>query len=190
MQSFPEIIEALSQALKPLSAVDEADAAVAVLLRLASTGVQVLLVERKIRRSDPWSGQMAFPGGKRDPSDQDIVHTVVRETLEETCINLAHHGRFLGALETMQSTVRPELQVTPFVVLLKKASSIVLNEELEGYLWVSLQEVWNSETVAKLPVGAVPAYVVEGHVVWGLTYRILQSLFRTLTVAGDGSSYP
>jgi 8-oxo-dGTP pyrophosphatase MutT (NUDIX family) len=190
MQSFPEIVETLSQSLKPVSAVDEADAAVAVLLQLATAEVQVLLVERKIRRSDPWSGQMAFPGGKRDPDDHDIVHTVVRETREETRIDLAHDGRFLGALETMQSTVRPELQVTPFVALLEKPSPIVLNEELEGYLWVSLQEVRNSETVAKLPAGAVPAYLVEGHVVWGLTYRILQSLFRILTPAKHESSYP
>ncbi len=183
-------METLSQTLKPVSAVDEADAAVAVLLRLTTTGVQVLLVERRIRRSDPWSGQMAFPGGKRDPDDRDIVHTVVRETREETRINLASDGRFLGALETMQSTVRPELQVTPFVVLLEKTPRIILNEELDGYLWVSLQEVRNSETVANLPAGLMPAYVVEGHVVWGLTYRILQGLFRILTTAKNGSLHP
>jgi 8-oxo-dGTP pyrophosphatase MutT (NUDIX family) len=130
---------------------------------------------------------MAFPGGKRDPSDHDIMHTLVRETHEETSINVTRDGRVLGALEILQSTVRPELQVAPFVVLLERAPTIRVNEELEGYLWVSLNDLQQSETVAKLPVGAKPAYTVGDNTVWGLTYRILRRLLEGIS-AFEGSS--
>ena len=108
-----------------------ADAAVALLLRPANQSFQILLVKRAEKFSDPWSGQMAFPGGKRDPKDRDTMQTVIRETLEETNINIIHCCRFLGVLENMRSTVRPKLLVAPFVILLEHDPIIVLNEELE-----------------------------------------------------------
>jgi 8-oxo-dGTP pyrophosphatase MutT (NUDIX family) len=169
-----EIVENLSRKLKPMSEVQNADAAVALLLKPVNRDFEVLLVKRTEDPLDPWSGQMAFPGGKRDPRDRDIKQTVFREALEETNIDLAHGCRFLGVLESMRSTVRPEMLVVPFVILLEHEPAIVLSEELEEYLWVSLNELWRSKGTAKFSFGEVPAYFVGGNVVWGLTYRILE----------------
>ena len=77
------ITEKLSKTLKPAEDLD-AGAAVVVLLRAADQEFQVLFVKRAEKLTDPWSGQTAFPGGKRDPEDKDLKETVVRETLEET----------------------------------------------------------------------------------------------------------
>lgn len=176
MSRYAKNIEALSRALKPASEMQNTDAAVALLLRPANHDFRILLVKRTENSYDPWSGQMAFPGGKRDSKDLDIKQTVIRETLEETNINITRRCRFLGALENMRSTVKPKLLVTPFVILLEHEPAIILNEELERYLWVLLKNLREYKGTAKFAFGEVPAYIFEGNVIWGLTYRILEQL--------------
>ena len=73
-------IEKLSEALRPLSDEQGANAAVAVLLKLERGRLCVLFVKRVEEAKDPWSGQVAFPGGKRDAEDKDLKETVIRET--------------------------------------------------------------------------------------------------------------
>ncbi|MFQ6074041.1 MAG: NUDIX hydrolase [Candidatus Bathyarchaeia archaeon] len=178
--SYVDIIERLSRALKPVCEERDADAAVALLLKPAEKDLQVLVVKRAENPADPWSGQMALPGGKRDAGDQNLKQTVARETLEETNINLLDRCRFLGLMETLRSTRRPEMKVLPFVVLLEHEPQIRLSEELEGFLWISLEELDQHKGTAKFSFGEFPAYVVGNTVIWGLTYRILEKFVNAL----------
>ena len=182
MSDWDEIGDKLSKVLKPVSEVQETNvaAAVALLLKPAHQDLEVLLVKRAKSFTDPWSGQMAFPGGKRDPKDRDLLQTAIRETFEETSINLNHGCCFLGALENTRSGSKPNLLVAPFVILMTNHPTIELSIELVGYLWVSLKSLSRCRRTARLPFGDAPAYVVKGHVVWGLTYRILEQLFKAL----------
>ena len=173
-------IEKLSRVLKPVSEGQDADAAVALLLKPRDQDLKVLIVKRVENPVDPWSGQMALPGGKRDAKDQDLKQTVVRETLEETNINLLDRCRFLGLMETLRSTRRPEMKILPFVVLLEYEPSIKLNEELEGFVWISLEELVQHKDTVKFSFGEFPAYVVGNSVIWGLTCRILEKFVHTL----------
>ncbi|MCK4884826.1 CoA pyrophosphatase, partial [Candidatus Bathyarchaeota archaeon] len=134
------IAEKLSKTQKTTECVD-ANAAVVALLRVAGQDFQVLLVKRAEKSSDPWSGQTALPGGKRNPEDRNLKETLVRETSEETGINLHEGCRFLGAMEPLRSTRRPEMKVLPFVVLLEKEQAIKLSEELTEYFWTPLKEL-------------------------------------------------
>jgi 8-oxo-dGTP diphosphatase len=168
------IVERFSKMLKPVSEDHDADAAVALLLKPMNQGFEVLFVERVENPTDPWSGQMALPGGKRDSKDKDLKQTVVRETVEETSINLLYGCRFLGVMETLGSTLRPEMKVLPFVILLEHEPSIKLNEELKGFVWVPLEELAQHKGTAKFNFGEFPAYIVRDCVIWGLTYRILE----------------
>lgn len=184
-----KIIETLSRTLKPPSKVQNADAAVAFLLKPANQDFRILLVKRVESLYDPWSGQMALPGGKCNPKDRNIKQTVIRETLEETNINLLHRCLFLGVLENMRSTVKPNLLVAPFVILLEHEPTIILNEELEGHLWFPLNRLQECKGTAKFPFGEVPAYFVNDNVVWGLTYRIFErflSLAHKVGIIGRG----
>ena len=112
--------EKLSKLLDPIIENVYANAAVVILLREEEQGCQILLVKRAEKSDDPWSGQTALPGGKRNSEDRNLMETVVRETLEETCINLLEGCRFLGTMEPLRSTQRPEMMILPFVVLLEQ----------------------------------------------------------------------
>lgn len=173
-------IEKLSKVLKPVSEGQDANAAVALFLKPMDRDLEVFFVKRVENPNDPWSGQMALPGGKRDAKDQNLKQTVVRETLEETNINLLDHCRFLGVMETQRSASRPEMRILPFVVLLEHESTIELNEELEGFVWISLGELVQHKGTVKFSFGDFPAYIVGNSVIWGLTYRILEKLIDTL----------
>jgi len=172
--------EKLSKKLKQISESLDANAAVVVLLREKGQDFQVLFVKRAEKSDDPWSGQTALPGGKRNPEDRDLKETVVRETLEETSINLLEGCRFLGVMEPLRSTQRPEMKILPFIVLLEKEQTITLNEELTGYFWIPLKELDHHRGTAKFSFGEYPAYIIENHIIWGLTYRILKKLLSIL----------
>ena len=173
-------LEELSRLLKPAGEEHDADASVALLLKAVDRDLKVLIVKRVENPTDPWSGQMALPGGKRDAKDQNLKQTIIRETLEETNINLLKDCCFLGSMETLRSTLKPEMKILPFIVLLEREIPIKLNEELEGFVWISLEELAQHGGTAKFSFGEFPAYIVGNNVSWGLTYRILEKLLRFL----------
>jgi len=169
-------VERLSKMLKKTSENLDANAAVIVLLRATDQDFQVLFVKRAENSGDSWSGQTALPGGKRNPEDRNLKETVVRETLEETRINLLVGCRFLGAMEPVRTTQKTEMKILPFVVLLEKKQAIKLNEELTEYFWTPLKELAKHKGTVKFSFGEFPAYIIENHIIWGLTYKILHNL--------------
>jgi 8-oxo-dGTP pyrophosphatase MutT (NUDIX family) len=179
-------IKKLAKMLKPTSEKLDANAAVVVLLRATNQDFQVLFVKRAEKSGDPWSGQTAFPGGKGSPEDRDLKETVTRETLEETSINLVEGCRFLGAMEPVRSTQKPEMQVLPFVVLLEREQAIELNEELTEYFWTPLKELAKHKGTAKFSFGEYPAYIIGKQIIWGLTYKILQNLISLFSSIEEG----
>jgi len=85
-------------------------------------------------------------------------------------------------MTALTSTQRPEMKVLPFVVLLEREPSIKLNKkELERFVWISMEELFQNQKTVKFDFGEFPAYVVGDNIVWGLTYRILQNLRKLET---------
>jgi 8-oxo-dGTP pyrophosphatase MutT (NUDIX family) len=160
---------------------EDVNAAVVVLLKKTSLGFEVLFVKRAESPKDAWSGQTALPGGKRDPKDFEIKTTVVRETLEETKIDLLVGCRFLGTMEPLRSVKKPEVKILPFVVLQEREQTIELNEELTEYFWMPLKELAEHEKIVTIDLKEVPTYTVNSHVIWGLTYNIIHNLVTLLS---------
>jgi 8-oxo-dGTP diphosphatase len=157
-----------------------ANAAVALLLKPRRNDFDVLLVKRVKNPSDPWSGQMALPGGKRESKDASLKDTVMRETLEEIGITL-NRCRFLGALYAVRSEPKPDFKILPFVVLLDDEPKLKLNKgELETFMWVPYEEVVRSRGMAEFSFGKVPAYILADAIVWGVTYKILSQFVRAV----------
>jgi 8-oxo-dGTP pyrophosphatase MutT (NUDIX family) len=184
--TYDDYAEKLSRALRPVTDEQGANAAVALLLKPEKQDLNVLFVRRVENLADPWSGQIAFPGGKRDPKDTNLMETVVRETLEETGINILKRCHFLGVLTALSSRPRPELRILPFVILLEYEPLIKLSEkELQEFMWISLGEIAKHRGSARLSFGEAPAFIIGNVVIWGLTYRILEDLLdisRALSV--------
>lgn len=179
--TITNITEQLSKQLRKLSDEQSANAAVALLVK-GKSNPSSLFVKRAQNPKDPWSGQIALPGGKRESKDNTLKDTAIRETLEETNINL-RRGQFLGVMNAQESTPRPEIRVLPFVVLLDYDPSITLNEkELEEHYWISLQKLAKNRTIVTLSFGETLAYVVDDKVIWGLTYRIIEELLQMLKI--------
>lgn len=176
--------EALAQH-EPLRVHDEEArrAAVAVVLA-AEPEPAILFVKRQERPGDPWSGQMAFPGGFASDHDGDAEVTARRETLEETGLDLAH-ARMIGSLDDLNPrTVHlPRIIVTPILFTLKEAVKVTPGPEVAEAVWLSTRELLSP--TAKHPYDyqgpagnlTFDSLVVGGYTIWGLTERILTQLF-------------
>jgi 8-oxo-dGTP pyrophosphatase MutT (NUDIX family) len=174
-------LEKISQILKTYANEGEAEAAVALLLRVVGQRAEALFVRRVTSLTDPWSGQIALPGGRREVTDENLRQTVVRETFEETGIDLLHGCHFLGAMKIQNSAMKPKIRVLPFVVLLESDQTITLSKkELEWFVWIPLDELASHRTTVDFGFGSFPAYVVSQSVIWGLTYRIVETLLHAL----------
>ncbi len=155
---------------------DEAShAAVAILVRERNNDLEFFLVKRTIVEGDPWSGDMAFPGGKRSEMDNDLVETASREVLEETAIDLRNETK-LGYMKPLYSTARTDMLVQPIVYLIDEEQKVYLNYELTRSLWVPLKELEGSKTKTHVKGSYCSVYRVKDEVVWGLTYRMLEQL--------------
>jgi 8-oxo-dGTP pyrophosphatase MutT (NUDIX family) len=163
------------------------EAAVALILHEAQPGrPELLFIERAQREGDPWSGHMAFPGGRREPGDPDRLRTALRETFEEVGFEPA---RPLGRLDDVRGARRPrvdDLLVSAYVFGVDEPPRIVASPEVQSTVWVPLAWIadpgsW-TEHVVRDAAGArrLPALRHDRYVIWGLTLRILESFFATL----------
>ncbi|HCK91108.1 MAG TPA: hypothetical protein DHW54_07980 [Gemmatimonadetes bacterium] len=165
-------------------------AAVSLVIRSA-VSLDLLLVKRAHFDRDPWSGHMALPGGRRDPKDIDLQQTAIRETMEETALELGEGSQYLGRLKALKpNSVRlPKLTITPFVFGVgEHAQAAIASPEIDQVFWVSLDELHEreSESYVEIPMPdgqrqEFPCYMVEEEPVWGLTYRIISELLKLCT---------
>lgn len=148
-----------------------------------------LLIRRARSTRDPWSGQMALPGGRKHPGDGSLLNTAIRETREETGVDLVESGRLLGCLPSVApaGSRLPRLAILPFVFqLIADVDPRPQPEEVAEILWAPLTILDGEEHrgVHHHSVGAVtmafPSLLVEGHPVWGLTHRILEDFQKRL----------
>jgi 8-oxo-dGTP pyrophosphatase MutT (NUDIX family) len=164
-------------------------ASVAVILQDAPTGVQVLLIERSRRADDPWSGHVAFPGGRREAADGDDLAAAIRETREEIGLDLSRQARLLGRLDELGAVARGhplDMVIVPFVFELVELGTLHTNDEVSDVFWAPIGPLWSGEACENCGVdldGHVaqrPAFRVQNRIVWGLTLRMLACLVDAL----------
>lgn len=169
--------------LRPVSSVGVL-AAVAALLRPDGDELDLLLIKRAERPGDPWSGHMAFPGGRASPGDGSLLDTARRETLEEVGIDLAAEGRFLGPLDVVSPRRgAPPVTIHPFLFSVAADTVATPNEEVERALWIPLTALTAPEAAVEhllaLDTGETLSFPAVGYkelVIWGLTHRIMMQV--------------
>ncbi len=170
----------------------EFEASVAMVLRPSTAGPEALFIERARKPSDPWSGQMALPGGRHDETDRDLQHTAERETDEEVGLSL-EGARLIGRLDDQtgqRAGQGRQLRIAAFVyeVDAGAGNDLALNYEVAEAFWVPLAWFEDPSRVIDYrhppyPEVSFPGVVVgdpERHIVWGLTFRFLSAFFEIL----------
>src|SRR5687767_5003799 len=154
----------------------------------SSGSPELLFIKRADYPGDPWSGPVAFPGGREEPGDLSLADTAARETREETGIDLMRDGTFLGTLDDLRPRINrlPDVIVRPYVVLLDRYEPLILSQEVALAFWIPLAALKEAESWRETPVLArgvqinTRAFHHEGHIVWGMTERILGQLLQLL----------
>ena len=159
------------------------EAAVAVLL--LADPARLLLIRRAERAGDPWSGQLALPGGRREPADDDLLATAIRETRDETGVILdpAWHVATLDDMAP-RTTSLPPILVRPFVFRLAVEQVPALNDEVALARWVELDSLVQPGVFRPTPVSVrgaeltVAGYHLPEGFLWGMTERIVTPILQ------------
>jgi 8-oxo-dGTP pyrophosphatase MutT (NUDIX family) len=143
--------------------------------------LSTLLIKRAKHQDDPWSGQIAFPGGKLSKDDTSAKETAIREAREEVGVDLVRNAKFAG-YHTPFRTHTGEMDVIPAVFLTPRELEVTPNHEVAGFKWVLLEEFLHPRSASTYHLefrGSfrnLPAFAVGDYVIWGLTHRIISSL--------------
>ena len=136
-----------------------------------------LIFTRRASHMSKHSGEVAFPGGKRDATDPDLLWTALRESREEINLDPAD-VRVIGRLRSVIS--RFGLEVTPFVGIIPADTQLVANtEELDRIFTVPVSFFLNKNNLRfdhwKRPekTWKMPAYSYDEYLIWGLTAIML-----------------
>ncbi len=187
-----------------LPASHEDTAAVAMLLRHAGSNLQVLFIERIEREGDPWSGHIAFPGGRLRDRIETLRAAAERETREEIGIDLGE-AEYLGRLDDLSGTTL-SVQVSGFAYLLTPSApqersnresldtNLTLNQEVRSAFWFDLKDLADPQRHlhSRFPIGGrqllLPAIEIGGDrpLLWGLTYRFVMQVVRGLGIEISG----
>ena len=159
------------------------DAAVALILREQFNQIELLLIERAIIPRDPWSGQLAFPGGRVAKEDKDLCATAIRETAEETTIKL-DDTMLVGRIDDETGSLMT-VHVACFVFIIPTPQKIKLNNEIKHFFWCSLDRICNPDlrSTHMTDSRSMPAVNILGSnrpILWGLTYRFTDRLTSLL----------
>ena len=168
---------------------DASRAAVAMVLRRRGDAQEVLFIERARREGDPWSGHMAFPGGRVDPGDTSSRVAAERETWEEVGLSL-EGAEHLGRLDDMAGRHAGRdtgMVISAFVYYVEGDAPLVPNHEVEQAFWFPLAGLHDAARHVDHPFvyreRHFPGILVgtpDRHIVWGLTYRFVETFFSVV----------
>ena len=183
MSSIKSIVQSYEAVLIPPQG--NRQAAVAMLLRGLESEPQMFFIERARNENDPWSGQIAFPGGNRKPTDQDTFNTAQRETLEEVGIEL-RKDILLGRLDDQQGSYKPHflpLVISCYVFHWDEQSLTQNNMEVGDSFWVDFDLLVRPDNridyFTRYSSQPFPGIMLgKDRVLWGLTYRFVQMLLE------------
>jgi len=170
------------------------NAAVAMVISEKPTGeLASLFIQRAEHPNDPWSGQMAFPGGRVEPEDASINHAAIRETEEEVGLTL-DPDMCIGRLSDLYGGRLKEhrLAVSPFVFYHPDPPALTHNYEVANTVWVPLQFMADPANVGPYTFhldpdsNQFPSFTYQDYTIWGLTFRILSDFYRLFNIDHPG----
>lgn len=157
---------------------------------MSGKDLELLFIQRALNPLDNWSGQIAFPGGKKDLSDATLLDACLREVQEEIGLVLVEDD-LMGSLDDLQARKKGHLlqfYVQPFVFLLEGRPEIFkCDSEVADVFWVPVAHLVDSANRTHYVLAregmelSLPAIrLPRGEILWGLSYMMVMNLLRKL----------
>lgn len=163
------------------------DASVLVPVTNSSRDPELILTRRALTMNSH-AGEVAFPGGKKDPEDVDLLATALRESEEEVGLRRTD-VQVLGQLSQLRS--RAGIKVTPWVGLVSPDVALEPNlAELDSIFRVPLAYFVETPTQNDHLVRwmgnefLMPTWRYGENMIWGLTAYIIVDLVNTVYDTG------
>lgn len=164
-------------------------AAVSIILRDGEQGTEFLLMQRAYHENDPWSGQMAFPGGKIE-AGESAKAAAMRETHEEVGIELTEQD-YVGRLDDLYGLKvdkQYSVHVACFVFKPQVEPTLKANYEVADIVWLPFAHLDNPKNAhdfyhPKDQSVKMPAILInedKHQILWGLSLRMLSFLYELL----------
>ena len=187
LTSIVEIRRRLNGYRPHLASGERARAAVAMVLHQREEAVHLLFIERSQRDDDPWSGHVAFPGGRVEPGDGNARMAAERETREEVGLDLGK-AEYLGRLDDVTGATLPIL-VSGFVYNVETRDQLHPNHEVKDAFWVQLNVLTDAGRHrersfridnAERRFSTIDLPGSRQRVLWGISYRLVSQLLALL----------
>ena len=158
---------------------------------------ELLFIRRAVREGDPWSGDMAFPGGRAERTDRSDRETAERETWEEIGLDLSA-GVYVGALPVRQSPLRDPkfgFGIFPFVYRVAGWPAFVPSDEVAAVVPFAMERLLAGEGRGEFRYQGwgvdrvVPCVRLDDTLIWGLTLRMLDDLLERVSGRQGGPDW-
>lgn len=152
-----------------------------VLLAITNEAHPKILLTRRASHMTHHAGEVSFPGGKREDGDTSNIVVALREAHEEVGLS-PFNVELLGELRSQRA--RSGLLVKPIIGLIPADTPLVAQpDEIDRMFYVSLEQILQTKPLP-YPVKVyqkqyfMPSFQIDDEIIWGLTARILVSLFK------------
>ncbi|MDD2385244.1 MAG: CoA pyrophosphatase [Bacteroidales bacterium] len=154
------------------------DAAVLICLFEDNNRIKTVLIER-VEDSGPHSGQIAFPGGKKENTDNDLIDTAIREANEEVGLKTPKES-YVGSLTSVQIPIS-RYNVLPVICIVENIGELfICQNEVRNVFVADLFDLLESESIRQVCARQItidaPSYAFGKHIVWGATAMVLKEL--------------
>jgi 8-oxo-dGTP pyrophosphatase MutT (NUDIX family) len=154
----------------------------AVLIGVTDHSCPDIILTKRSESLSSHRGEVALPGGRIDPEDEDAVQAALRESQEEIALN-PEQVEVLGSLDPM--VTRFGMKVTPVVGVVEPEVDLIPNpDELDAVFRVPLEFLLEDRRL-RTDVGTlggykvqVPCWEYEGYEIWGVTAVILTMMMN------------
>ena len=175
--SLEKIKTALTTEINPKIDNSEKQKLAAVLIIIYDDPPKILMTKKPMTMTQH-GGEIAFPGGKLIDSDYNLLETALRETEEETGLNISKNN-VIGQLKQV-ITLNSGFTIIPFISILDGIGQLIPNSEVESFLHIPLlpflETLENDLDPKHNSIQEMYTYTFEKNLIWGASARMLKQI--------------